>query len=470
MFKKDRRLIIQEIAAGVFHILHHFLTILLLLFIGQIIGQSDSAKSKILQLIFLGWFNPNHQWIWIFVILFLKFISTYFRNYYREYFPFRLTLTLQDFWLRQIPQPVYEKKDKEIKNYAKAYFKGKVLWWADLFLMAIIFSILFYLQKEFAFYWIIFWVVGIIFRWWVVTHYTNSKRDWRLAKSALARKWIFLLNHQHRLKIYQQWKKEGAILNNRKKKANQKFSAFAFQRSWTSAFFPVYFFGFILLVVGVFRSSTITEGIMLQLVLVIIYSQSALMRTFKVPEQWKVLNKIHIQWEKQLSQSEYQPESFHIDGDYSHLIKEINSGDELSDGNLKLLLNLFDSGANFSEEFYQVIFNKVTIFDLNTRIIGETWLSAILSDKESRQKPLLDDFIKSIGNQDWEKFPWKQQIENVHCNPTQLKWMHIFRALLHPGNFIIFRTNSDNKLTEIEEQIFLNLVVQQKKKIIYVEG
>jgi hypothetical protein len=50
--KPPQLITLQTIAAGLFHFLHNFFTILLLLQIGLIAGESESAKAKLLEIIF----------------------------------------------------------------------------------------------------------------------------------------------------------------------------------------------------------------------------------------------------------------------------------------------------------------------------------------------------------------------------------------------------------------------------------
>ena len=196
LFKGNTTLIRQIFSAGFFHFIHAFTSILLLLLVGQIISQSDSTKSRLLQFLLLGKFNAAHQWFWVIAILILKFIGTSLRNYYLQSAPFNIQIALQNFWIEQNVLIKNFYPDKDIRNYAKAYVKGRIIWRADICLLILIFLLLFHLNFWVAFFWVMLWLMGMLIRMWVVHYYLSAKNEWRAARSAIQKKWKFIFLNQ----------------------------------------------------------------------------------------------------------------------------------------------------------------------------------------------------------------------------------------------------------------------------------
>ena len=468
LFKGNIKLIRQIFSAGFFHFIHAFASILLLLMVGQIISQSDSTKSRLLQLLTLDNFHLVFQWYWVIVLLIIKFIGTSLRNYYLQYAPFNMQIALQNFWLAQNIRDKDFYPDKDIKNYARAYIKGRILWVADICLLLLIFLLLFHLNIWVAFFWLILWIIGMLFRWWVVHHYLTAKNEWKITKTSLQRKWKFVFLNQYLLKRDQQWKKEVRILKRREEKSEDKFKLFGFQKAWTSGFFPVYFFSFVFLLASVFQRTGSDHTIILQLILMIIYSQGAFMRSFKAPEYWRVIKLIEKKWYTviQVSNDSTTNSTTHKDDLFSDLQKK--DLESLSENDWVRILPLFYVKDPVDEFYYKHIFRTAALLDADQPLIGETFLSAIISDKENKQLPVLNDFFPVFGNDEWSRFPWKNKFDQRKCSDREYRWLHIFKALLHPGKIIICKGDIGKIIEQNDFDIFLTLVDKRNKKIIYI--
>lgn len=464
----NRPLIRQLFAAGFFHFIHALVTILLLLLVGQMITQTDSTKSRLLQLLLLGKFRVEDQWYWVFGLLILKFFGTASRNYFLQVVPFNMQTALQQHLLLKNIGGALLQPEKDIKRYARALIKGHVVWVADLFLLILIFLLLLHLHVWVAISWILLWIIGIVFRGWVVHYYLKRKQAWKLAGVAFQRKWKFLVSNRHALKRDQQWKKDVRILFRREKKARQLIKSFAFQKAWTSGFYPVYFFGFIFLLARVFQVSETDSAITLQLVLLIIYSQSAFMRSFRAPEHWRMIQWIEEKWKTAFNQTESKLATAIPDEQLEQLTLKLKNQDTLNAADCKELMPLFYSTQIVEESFYKNIFSKIALLDLNNPLRGETFLSFVLSDKESVQQPVLFDFFLSFKSEEWHLFHWKAKADRTNCTERQLVWLHLFKCLLHPGGIIICKDDLTRKLDREEIDIFLSLVAKTNKKIFYV--
>lgn len=470
LLKGNKQFRLQAFVAGFFHFIHAFTTILLLLMIGQIISQSDSTKSRLLQILLLGTFHAAYQWYWVIGLLIIKFIGTAFRNYFLPLIPFKIQIALQDDRIGQSNQKNDFISDKDIKNYARAYIKGNILWKADIFLLLLIFLLLFHLNVRVAFFWLLLWVLGIVIRWWVVHYYLHAKRAWKEALGALQQKWKFIILNQSVLKIDQQWKKEVRILKRREGKAAETFRSYGFQKAWTSGFFPVYFFSFVFLLAWIFKGAGSDLTIVLQIILIIIYSQGALMRSFRAPEYWKVIRGIEKKWNSKWNESVNTPNTSMTSElpDYidAH-IKELNN---LSKQQWDKMLPVFYSEEAMQERFYKTLFRKVSLIDLEKPLIGETFLSAIISDKEAVHVPMLKELLSAFENKEWENFNWKRKADRTVITDKQYIWLRLFKSLLHPGDIMLCNDDLSQKLGQKDLDIFITLTEKRNKKIIYLHA
>jgi hypothetical protein len=468
LLKKNKGFRQQAFAAGFFHFIHAFTTILLLLMVGQIISQSDSTKSRLLQILLLGNFNAAYQWYWVIGLLIIKFIGTAFRNYFLPLIPFKIQITLQDYRMESSNQKNDFITDKDIKNYGRAYVKGYILWIADLFLLLLIFLLLFHLDVWVAFFWLLLWVLGIIIRWWVVHYYLRAKRVWKETLGALQRKWKFIMLNRSVLKIDQQWKKEVRILKRREVKAEDAFRSFGFQKAWTSGFFPVYFFGFVFLLAWMFKGSENDQTIILQIILIIIYSQGALMRSFRAPEYWRVIRGVEKKWDSKLNASVNTPNASITNDLADYVDSHIKDLISLSKQEWEKILPFFYSEEKNQEKFYKTLFRKVSLIDSGKPLVGETYLSAILSDKEAVQMPVLNDLLSVFDNNQWENFNWKRKAERTAITEKQYIWLCLFKSLLHPGDIILCKDDLSQKLDQRDLDNFITLIEKRNKKIIYL--
>jgi hypothetical protein len=469
-FHGERRPVRQMFLTGLFHFIHAFTTILLLLLVGQIISQSDSTKSKLLERILLGLFQSEAQWYWVFALLLCKFLGTSLRNYYLQSLPLRLQVGFQNFWLSHTLQPVPFNPDKDIRNYGRALIKGRVLWLADICLLLLIFLLLLYLHLWVALCWVLLWGIGLMFRWWVVHFFLNAKKDWKKAKAALQRKWNFLFINQFALRIDQQWKKELRIEKRREKKAEETLKAFSFQKAWTSGFFPVYFFGFIFILAWIFQITESDQTISLQIILMILYSQGAFMRSFRSPEYWKTIRLIEKKWSRTIIESkQIQPSSSADESDKvtEATFKNLNA---FTNQDWEKWLPVFYVKENESLISYKPLFRNVALLDFRKLLLGETFLAAIVSDKESVQLPVLQEFLSLLEKHHWDNFPWKENLEITIIREKQLAWLHLFKALLHPGRYILCTSDLIQKIGQNDFDVFLSLVNKRKKKLILLHG
>ena len=385
LFQRNTTLVRQAFAAGFFHFIHAFTTILLLLLVGQIISQSDSTKSRLLQFLLLGKFQPQYQWHWVFALLAIKFVGTALRNYYMQLVPFKIQVLLQDYWIEYGRQAAGFSPDKDIKKYARAYIKGRILWLADICLLLLIFILLFYLNIRVALFWLILWIMGMLFRWWVVHFYLNARKSWKEANLLLLKKWKFIFSNSYRLKTDQQWKKELRILKRREDKAVDTFRYFGFQKAWTSGFFPVYFFSFVFGMIWFFKASGVNQTVILQIILLIIYSQGALMRSFKAPEYWKIIRLAQKKWDESISGLNNQTLSEEQEATLLFAETKLHDVDAITNQEWNQIITLFNINQNIHEKYYKTIFKKFCLVDLEKPLIGDTFLSAVISDKERIQ-------------------------------------------------------------------------------------
>jgi hypothetical protein len=52
---------------------------------------------------------------------------------------------------------------------------------------------------------------------------------------------------------------------------------------------------------------------------------------------------------------------------------------------------------------------------------------------------------------------------------VQLNWMYFFKAILHPGELILFKRSTLHEISNLDMDIFLNLAKQYNKKIYFID-
>jgi hypothetical protein len=466
--KPPQLITLQTIAAGLFHFLHNFFTILLLLQIGLIAGESESAKAKLLEIIFPAVFAQTDKWILAGLLLLARFISTYLRNFSRITAPFNIQSPLNNFWISGPTLKHNESKYREISNYAKAFFKGIIIWWADVCFLLVIFLILLILNKLAAIGWVLFFTSGMVFRRLMAHFFIKKRHEWKTARSKLSQKFKFLLSQRAYLNRYFQWRKEKSIYQRRQNKTAEKTSAYAREKAFTGALFPAALFGFIFILAFLLKNNNTGSIAILQIVLIIIYSQSALMRCFSAPAYWKTMRTIKDKWYSEITHEHNKQNKISEINPFLHKYStgnhNINSASFQWD---KMLPLFFDEHLTVSKET-DAFFKEVTLLDFTAPLRGETYLSVVLSDKESKQRAQLDHFLQAFGAEVWQDFKWQNKWGSKKLSDQQLRIMYLLRALLHPGKIILSRMNTEAYRKWPEGDIFLNLIEQQNKKLIHV--
>ncbi|MEY4331051.1 MAG: hypothetical protein RL609_1799 [Bacteroidota bacterium] len=446
-----------------FHFLHSSTAILILLLLGQFANKTDATKSKILHLIAPNQFSEINIAYWIVGLLIAKFIATFFRNYFHQVTNFQIHNKILKEILFKYHFHDNNSFEKETTRYVKAYSKGVLLLVSDFFLLAVIYFLLSKLSNPVSNFWLLFIIVGIIIRSLVVKYFINSKYAFKNAVNAMNRKWNFIFNNHLTLIKDQQFKKELNILNNREKTAASALNKYASHHAWTAGFFPVYFYIFLFVIVWNFKSNNEIQSNFLQIILIIIYSQGALLRIFKTPAYWKEMVEIEAQWSRNISEYSSTPEIFQKKKSTKN-----NFEWDLSNYTKPMLIRLFSDSLEKSKQSELIatdFYSSIFIFDLNRKIIGDTFLGAVLTDKESEQLQLLINLSLQAPPEDWLNFDWQNKLDLDILSPRQLIWIYFFKAILHPGRQILFIKSTKNQINDIDISLFQNIAISNNKKI-----
>jgi hypothetical protein len=194
------------------------------------------------------------------------------------------------------------------------------------------------------------------------------------------------------------------------------------------------------------------------------------MRSFRAPEYWKVIRGIEKKWNSKWNESVNTPNTSMTSElpDYidAH-IKELNN---LSKQQWDKVLPVFYSEEAIQERFYKTLFRKVSLIDLEKPLIGETFLSAIISDKEAVHVPMLKELLSAFENKEWENFNWKRKADRTAITDKQYIWLRLFKSLLHPGDIMLCNDDLSQKLGQKDLDIFITLTEKRNKKIIYLHA
>jgi len=272
-----------------FHFLHSTTGILLLLFVGQAVSHGDSTKSKLLKIILPFQLHMESLWYWIGGVILLKFFSTFLMNYLYQFTIHNTQATLRK---QLVSNPFSESislSEFDLNHISKSYVKGILYLCSDLMLLGLIFWILASMNGLVAQCWILFILFGLILRLLVVRYSVTAKTELKKAINAAQRKWKWIMLQRGQLLVDGQWEKDLRVLRIREKKARSASRKYSFHHAWTAGFFPVYFFLFLFSVVWIFQTKEIKDDGLLIILLLIIYSQSAIMRLFKTPTHWRIL-------------------------------------------------------------------------------------------------------------------------------------------------------------------------------------
>lgn len=449
-----------------FHFLHSASAILLLLLVGQVANHSDSTKAKLFKLILPIEFNNENLWYWIIGLLSTKFVATFFKNYFHHIVNFQIHNKILQHQLIDFGFHKQKSIEQDTSRYVKSYSKGVLLLISDLFLLTLIFLLLSKLNDSIAGYWLIFLLSGLAIRLLVVRYFISSKYQFKRAINSMNRKWNFIFHHQWSLIMDQQFNKEYNILKNREKTAEMAMKKFGGQYAWTAGFFPVYFYIFLFVIAWNFQSIETSQTNILQIILLIIYSQSASMRMFKIPAHWKEMSEIESRWNPAQSDQTANSESF----GQEETLKYTNDWD-LSNYPKSSLIKLVSDSYDHTKRFELLknqFFQSVFILDMNREIIGDTFLGAILTDKESRQMQVFEQLILEAPPYDWTDFNWKNKLDLEVLTREQLIWIYFFKAILHPGKTIIFHQPEKNNISSSDIEIFVNLARENHKVIYFI--
>ena len=239
------------------------------------------------------------------------------------------------------------------------------------------------------------------------------------------------------------------------------------QHAWTAGFFPVYFYVFLFVIAWNFKAIDANHSSFLQIILLIIYSQGSMMRMFKIPAHWKEMSEIETRWNQlEFTQRKLSDANLGLREDFNTHHWDLSN---YSKPMLRqLFLDCYDKTKQahlISLGFYQSIF----VLDRERKMIGDTYLGAILTDKESRQFPVLGEIFQQAPPYDWANFPWKNMLDLDALSQVQLNWMYFFKAILHPGELILFKRSTLHEISNLDMDIFLNLAKQYNKKIYFID-
>ncbi|MEN9395093.1 MAG: hypothetical protein RL362_1314, partial [Bacteroidota bacterium] len=416
---------------GFFHLLNAVTTVFILLFIGQLTSDGDSTKSKILKVIFFDSIAPNSEWVWLISLLFIKIISSYAKAKSITITQHHIQKSLQVFCLRNlkmISQP--DSIGREIKNLSRAIIKGRVIVIADFIMLSLIFCLLTYLNMNVALAWLAFFIVGILIRMMMAQHYGNAKKNFRKVQTKWMRKFVFLLKNSWLLTLDRQLEKEQNIFQRRTDLAFQSTQKFSIQKAWTAAFLPAYFYSFLLSIVYFSDIFQVEKTNSLQLILVLIYSQSALVRSFKSPEYWKQYSSIVGKWKplKSYSSDENQP----IKLLYQSISDHVDNNTTIDTKLWSEVISLKKNPTQFEIQELENISNSVSIFISSQPCNNESFLASIICTKENRGLELINDAIEQLElTSEWTNFNWKASPAIKIVNQKQLNWLNMFRSIMH---------------------------------------
>lgn len=275
------------------YFLHSFTAILLLLMVGQVVSQGDSTKAKLLKIIMPSEIGNGNLWFWVGGLILLKFAATFAKNYYYPMNLFRIQRVMRDaFLVKKFDSSNEMPLDLDFNRYAKAFVKGWIYFCSDVLLLGFILLLLLKLNIQIAVFWCVFIFLGLLLRYTFEKIAPHSKLELKRAGNSVARRWKNLMIHQSDLKTDGQFEMELRSFKNREDFAQKIAKTQSLRAAWSAGFFPVYFFLFLFVLAAFFESQSTKDGNILQILLLIIYSQGAIMRIFKVPVHWKDIKEI----------------------------------------------------------------------------------------------------------------------------------------------------------------------------------
>jgi len=469
----DSKIIRKAFLTGFFHFAQSYTTLLLLLLVGQITSQSDSTKADVLQHFSFGLFNSQHQWNWVIVLLILKAFFIVVKNYQLRIYLLELQLKIQDFFLFKATNEFNpnEGLSKDIKLFAKSWIKGNVSFIADVVFLTIIFVNLYILNIKVAFSWLLVFFSAISFRYAIVHVYVNQKNSWKRAHLKVQRKLKFILSEIQYIFLFNQYERELEILNKRRNKNKIALQKFSFQKAWETAFLPTLFFTFIFTLISPAFSDNIERKTLLQLVLILIYSQSSMYRTYKVTESWKHLRNIKLKW---LNTTKNKTKNEHSED----LILKSIQWESLSNGpslNIvtditisKFLKKVVHENNTMTLDNIKLFNQNATILSPSAEIRGETLISAISGEKESKALQNIETWGKQFDIQFLKTIEWQINPTAFKTNSKEWAWFNVMRSSLHQASMVI-STQEDFKFwSQNEQELILKIFNTVQKKWLIV--
>jgi ABC-type multidrug transport system fused ATPase/permease subunit len=461
---QNKELIRKFILTGFFHLINALTTVLILLFIGQLTSSGDSTKSKIIKLIFFDSVSAHTEWIWMISLLIIKISSSFAKSKLVHQTQYHIQSHLQQYCLNNLNNiPHSPQLGKEIKNLSRAIIKGQIIVIADFVMLFLIFIVLLNLNGPIALAWLLFFLLGIALRWVMAQYYTQAKRNFRNVQSRWMVKFAYILQNANLLVLDSQIKKEKNIFERRTETMSLASQTFSRNKAWTAAFMPAYFYSFLLIVVYFLHASPSENSNSLQLVLVLIYSQSSLIRSFKSPEHWKLSQHITDRWKKKVSRNTpAQKTVAHLAASISH-----QGGEFTATSDWKEIVQMKANADGYDLHEIEKVARHVYILIPTQTCTNESYLASVITTKEAAGLKLISSILQQLDlENEWAHFSWKSAPMGYPVNQDQLKWLNVIKSISHPGNIIVTELDHWNIFSESEKSKIEFLIKSYNKKLI----
>ncbi len=437
----NSEIIRKALATGFFHWMQLITTLLLLLMIGQISSQTDSSKKEILSLITFHLFNPKYQWYWVVCILALKAISTFITHYLKVQLP---ELIQNSIWLQTLENGNEIQMNRNfhsasLKTYAKSWLKGNVIFTADFLYLLVILFILIYLNYLIAIIWLAVFILAISIRYAFVQLFINKKKIYRSRKRKVLQKSKFIESHLLQLALNGRFKKEISLVKKRWTAYHSELLIFARGRAVTAITIPILFFSFLFLIISPSISGSIDNKTTLQIVLVLIYSQSPINRIFRVTENWRVIRNFKSDTIQDHNTNIIQHTAPDLPNDFYTFIKIDDKGFGKTTNPFHQEIFKQALEKNLSIANAQKISKQVAFFKPHDSIIGDTILAELNYSNEFKTLSQIKGMNTELGHPLPEDFDWYQNASTSSLSKIEIQWIHFYGACLHPAKFVISR-------------------------------
>lgn len=455
----------KALATGFFHWMQLITTLLLLLLIGQISSQTDSSKKEILSLVTFHLFNPKYQWYWVVCILALKAVSTFITHYLKVQLPELIQNTI---WLQTLEngneiQLNSNFHSASLKTYAKSWFKGKVIFTADFLYLLVILFILIYLNYLIAIIWLAVFILAISIRYAFVQLFINKKKIYRSRKRKVVQKSKFIESHLLQLALNGRFKKEISIVKKRWSAYYSELLIFARGRAVTAIAIPTLFFSFLFLIISPSISGSIDNKTTLQIVLVLIYSQSPINRIFRVTENWRVIRNFRFARIQSNKESNNSLCEIVLPTDLYAFIETDDQGLARTTNELHLEIFRKSIEMKLSISNAQLISEQVAFFKPHDTMIGETILAELNYSNEFKTMAHIKDMNTELGHPLPEDFDWYQNASTSSLSKIEIQWIHFYGACLHPSKLVISRSEDIQQIGEKQLEKIKNYLNKKNK-------